>query len=190
MRSGDLSRRRSLCCSPPGSRGRMPPRSSGQVRAWRGMHRASFLPTPRQVTGSTDYYCRGSDRDVSADAPLLDPVRSGGGVDDVPVALAGPPHGEVGLAVSVVVAGHGDVTADAPLLDRDRSGGGVDDVPVALAGPPHGEVGLAVSVVVAGHGDVTADAPLLDPVRSGGGVDDVPVALARSVQGDVGNAGC
>src|SRR5205823_297794 len=127
---------------------------------------------------------------------------------DVPVTLVSPgrvywaPRGQVGLAVSIVVARHWYVALRSPLFD-ERSGavvvrGREKDEPVSLARPPHGQVGLVVAIVVARHRYVALLSPLSDE-RSGvvvvpGRVKDVPVTIVSpgwvywARRGEVGRA--
>ena len=70
---------------------------------------------------------------------------------DVPATDRGAEHGQVGVAVAVVVARDGDVAVEAA-----RTAGPAVDVPAADGGPENGDLGVAVTVVVAGDGDVAA----------------------------------
>src|SRR3954453_19985640 len=90
---------------------------------------------------------RSHQRDVAGLAPLVGPLVAGAALDHVPVAGRGPPDGEVGPPVVVVVAGRRDVAVLAPPRAAGRAGDAVLDVPDAVARPPDREVGPRVVVV-------------------------------------------
>ncbi len=95
-------------------------------------------------------------------APLLDVLRVGTAVQDIPGSGQGTPYRDIGLAVAVIIAGDGNVAGNTLIDDRFRSCGAVDDVPVTIRGAPDGYVTLAVTVKVPGHGNVTLDTPMDD----------------------------
>ena len=76
-------------------------------------------------------------------SPVVPNARGAAAVDE-PDAAGGPEHGDVGVAVTVVVARHRDVAAGAELRPRPPL-----HEPDAARGPEHGDVGRAVAVVVA-----------------------------------------
>ena len=70
---------------------------------------------------------------------------------DVPRSIGPPIHGEIGVPVAVIVAGHWHVTRQSPLVAGigRQSGARLVDVPCAGRGSKHDEIGLSVPVEIA-----------------------------------------
>ena len=125
---------------------------------------------------------------MSPVCPTAGNVRRGDAVQDVPVAVAGPPDCEVGpVRWSCSSRGPGCLRP-GPTARRAASAGAVDDVPRAVRGSPHRHVGPAVTAVVTRDRDV-AELPHAGLTRGcRGAVDDVPVAVGGTPDGEVGLA--
>src|SRR5687767_5127928 len=93
-----------------------------------------------------------SQRDVALRAVLHAAEGARRAVDDVPVAIAGAEHGQVGLVVAVELAGDGHVApADAPLGHPTGRATARQDPPGAIGAAVDGPVLLTVAVEVAQH---------------------------------------
>jgi len=82
----------------------------------------------------------------SIEGPLLlqDPPASGGGA----------PHGDVGLAVAVVIGRHGDVGGEAPGVGGECIGTRLHVVPNTGCGAEHRHVGFQVAVEISRTGNI------------------------------------
>src|SRR5215831_10593144 len=106
----------------------------------------------------------------------------------VPGAIAGPPHGVVGLTIAIKIAGNRRVAFQSPLLGDHRAIAAANDVPGAVARPPHGHLGLAVAVIIGRHGNVAVHSPPLNHLHPVAAAGYIPGATARSPHGVVGLA--
>src|ERR1700730_955217 len=75
----------------------------------------------------------------------------------MPSAIRGTKDRDVGLAVAVIVPGHGHVGPIAPLEARRRVRARVPDIPVAFRRAKDRDVHLAVAVIISGHGNVAGN---------------------------------
>src|SRR5215470_5592136 len=108
----------------------------------------SMGATPRWWNGNDDPVCIINvygqwHRAIPRHAPGDDRRGAGDAVEDVPLALRRAPHGEVRLAIAIVVRGHRDIPRHAPGGDRRGAGGAVERIPGPRRRAPHGEVLLA-----------------------------------------------
>src|SRR5205085_6986214 len=82
---------------------------------------------------------------------------------DVPAAFRTTPDGDVGFAVSVVIARYRNVRAQTPMLDGGLAIGASFDVPVTVRAPEDGHVYLTVSIVIRWHDHVVVGRILRAP---------------------------
>src|SRR5262249_20270610 len=107
--------------------------------------------------------------DVAVQAVLPHNMNAIAAAHDVPLTIAGPPDGKVGLAIVIVIAGRRHIVFEAPLQGNDPAIATANHVPGAIARPPDSKLGLAVTVVLAGNGDVARQTPLLPRRLAGRG---------------------
>src|SRR5260370_40348665 len=104
---------------------------------------------------------------------------------DPPGCGAGPPDGEIGLSVAVIVAGNGLIPVEPPLLLNLHTVVTANDPPGCGAGPPDGEIGLFVAIIVTGNGYVTENPPRPGKYAAIATAKDPPSSGARAPNGEV-----
>src|SRR6185295_5984721 len=79
-----------------------------------------------------------------------------------PLTFRRTPHGQVGFAVAIIIAGCRRVAEDAPLHCSQLTGKAVDNQPLSGAWAPESHIRSSVAVVIKGHGNVArmAEEPL------------------------------